>query len=328
MLRSGHRVVWEDAYAVIEPQITASAVHVWHFEESFPVDVRHFILRREADIRLNRHDYFELLYLHSGEVTYEVAGERHPMKPGDLFVMSGRPHRMSDYGRAQIRAITLYFLPDFIRAHDPTGDDVQYLMPFLVQDTNFPHVVPAKSGVPAQVRDLMGRIHAELPSQSARSRLMVRTYVKMILALLVNHYAQFRDSAHVLTQRQRDLDRLRAAFDLIEARYADKITVSDVADEVHMSKSHFMRFFKQVTGQPFISHLNQFRIAKAQHLLASTNRSIAEIGHDVGFCNQSYFGLVFHKVTHLSPREYQTGIAEDIRKAGEDDSPELRAKAG
>ena len=157
---------------------------------------------------------------------------------------------------------------------------------------------------------------------------MVRTYVKMILALLVNHYAQFRDSAHVLTQRQRDLDRLRAAFDLIEARYADKITVSDAADEVHMSKSHFMRFFKQVTGQPFISHLNQFRIAKAQHLLASTNRSIAEIGHDVGFCNQSYFGLVFHKVTHLSPREYQTGIAEDIRKAGEDDSPELRAKAG
>jgi hypothetical protein len=55
---------------------------------------------------------------------------------------------------------------------------------------------------------------------------MVRTYVKMILALLVNHYAQFRDSAHVLTQRQRDLDRLRAAFDLIEARYADKITAS------------------------------------------------------------------------------------------------------
>ena len=62
------------------------------------------------------------------------------------------------------RPFEIHFLPDFIRAHDPTGDDVQYLMPFLVQDTKFPHVVPAKSGVPAQVRDLMGRIHAELPS--------------------------------------------------------------------------------------------------------------------------------------------------------------------
>jgi len=87
MLRGMQKVVWEDAYSVIEPQINASGVHVWRFDESFPVDVRHFILRREADIRLNHHGYFELLYLQSGEVTYDVAGERHPMKPGDLFVI-------------------------------------------------------------------------------------------------------------------------------------------------------------------------------------------------------------------------------------------------
>jgi AraC-like DNA-binding protein/quercetin dioxygenase-like cupin family protein len=327
MPRSVRKLVWEDAYSVIEPQINASAVHVWHFDESFPVDVRHFILRREADIRMNRHDYFELLYLHSGEVTYEVAGESHPMKPGDLFVMSGRPHRMSHYGSAQVRAVTLYFLPDFIRAHDPTGDDVQYLMPFLVQDVSFPHVVRGKTGVPDQVRDLMGRIYAELPCRTNRSRLMVRTYLKMILALLVNHYSQFRDSEHVLTQRQRDLDRVRPVFDLIEARYSDEISVSDAAKAVYMSKSHFMRFFKQVTGQPFISHLNQFRIAKAQHLLASTDRSIADIGNEVGFCNQSYFGLVFRKVTHLSPREYQTRISEEARKIGGGGGHRIRARA-
>jgi AraC-like DNA-binding protein/quercetin dioxygenase-like cupin family protein len=328
MLRSSQKITWEDAYSIIEPQINASAVHVWRFDESFPIDVRHFIMRREADIRMNRHDYFELLYLHSGEVTYEVGGERHPMKPGDLFVMSGRPHRMSHYGRAQIRAITLYFLPDFIRAHDPTGEDVQYLMPFLVQDVNFPHVVPAGSGVPPQVLDLIGRIHAELPCQSTRSRLMVRTYLKMILALLVKHYAQFRDSAHVLTQRQRDLDRLRPVFDLIEARYSEEISVNDAAAAVHMSKSHFMRFFKQVTGQPFISHLNQFRIAKAQHLLSVTDRSIADIGHEVGFCNQSYFGLVFRKVTHLCPREYQARMSQEPRKTSADDWEQAIGKAG
>lgn len=311
MLRSVRKIHWEDAYSVIEPQVNASAVHVWRFDESFPVDVRHFIMRREADIRMNRHGYFELLYLQSGEVVYEVAGERHPMKTGDLFVMSGRPHRMVQYGRSQIRCVTLYFLPDFIRSNDPTGDDVQYLMPFLVQDSHFPHVVKSRTGVPAQVLDLMERIHAEIPCGSNRSRLMVRTYLKMILALLVNHYGQFCDSEPVLTQRQRDLDRLRAVFDLIERKYAEEISVQDAAAVVNMSKSHFMRFFKQVTGQPFIAHLNQFRIAKARHLLSATDRSIAEIGNDVGFCNQSYFGLVFRKITHLCPREYQTRIKQE-----------------
>lgn len=314
MLRSAPKVVWEDAYSIIEAQINASAVHVWDFDESFPIDIRHFILRREADIRMNRHRYFELLYLQSGEITYDVAGESHPMRPGDLFVMGGRPHRMGRYEHTQARAITLYFLPEFIRAHDPTGDDVQYLMPFLLQDAGFPHVVASNTGIPAQVRDLMRRIHGELPCHTTRSRLVVRTYLKMILALLVNHYAEFRDSEHVLTRHQRDFDRVRPVFDLIEARYSEEISVSDAAAAVHMSKSHFMRFFKQVTGQPFIAHLNQFRIAKAQYLLASTDRTIADIGHSVGFCNQSYFGLVFRKVTHLSPREYQLRVTEEAKK--------------
>jgi hypothetical protein len=55
MLRSERKIHWEDAYSVIEPQVNASAVHVWRFDESFPIDVRHFIMRREADIRMNRH---------------------------------------------------------------------------------------------------------------------------------------------------------------------------------------------------------------------------------------------------------------------------------
>jgi AraC family transcriptional activator of pobA len=298
-------VHWEDAYAVVEPRINASGVHVWDFNEHFPIDVRYFILRPEADIRMNRHAYFELLYLHSGELEYRVGDDRYPMSPGDLFVMGSLPHRVARYGRAQVRCVTLYFLADFIRTHDATGDDVQYLMPFTVQDSGFPHVVRGGTGIPAQVLDLMGRIARELPVRSTLGRLTVRTYLKMILVLLVNHYAQFQDSQPVLSQKQRDLDRLRPVFDFIEANFAEEISVSDAASTVHMSKSHFMRFFKQVTGQPFIAHLNQFRVAKAQQLLADTDRSIADIGQEVGFCNQSYFGLVFRKLTHASPREYK-----------------------
>ena len=66
------KAVWQDAYAVIEPQINASGVHEWNFDPSFPIDLRFFVMRRESDIRLNHHSYFELLYVHSGEVEYQV----------------------------------------------------------------------------------------------------------------------------------------------------------------------------------------------------------------------------------------------------------------
>jgi AraC-like DNA-binding protein len=40
-------------------------------------------------------------------------------------------------------------------------------------------------------------------------------------------------------------------------------------------------------------------------LLVTTNRTIAEIGQEVGFCDQSYFGLIFHKIAGRSPRQFR-----------------------
>jgi len=74
---------------------------------------------------------------------------------------------------------------------------------------------------------------------------------------------------------------------------------------VNMSPSHFRRAFKQVTGQSFVLYLNHFRIAKAQELLVSTDKSIAEVGMEVGFCDQSYFGLIFRRCTQMTPHFYR-----------------------
>jgi AraC-like DNA-binding protein len=91
----------------------------------------------------------------------------------------------------------------------------------------------------------------------------------------------------------------------MDEHYTERISLDDSSSKVGMSKSHFKRFFRRVTGQTFITHLSRFRIAKAQALLVSTDRSIAEISQEVGFCSQSYFGVVFQKFAHMSPYQYR-----------------------
>ena len=298
---------WEDAYSVIEPQINAQMVHRWPFRAEFPIDVRFLKFDRKHGIRPNRHDYFEVLYLHSGEVVYEVRGRRLAMKRGDLFVMgSTQLHRSCSNGCGPVRAALLAFLPDFIRGTENSGEDIEYLMPFLVQDDDFPHVIPACTGIPSQVFDLMSRAAAELPARNRRSRLSVKTYLKMILVLLVNHYAAFRGSEDIYLRKHGDLERLSPLFEYIGRGYSEAIPVEQAALLVRMSKSSFMRFFKQVTGQPFVAYLNHFRIAKAEVLLTKTDKTIAEISQEVGFCDQSYFGVVFRGVMGVSPRDYKS----------------------
>ena len=126
-----------------------------------------------------------------------------------------------------------------------------------------------------------------------------------MLALLMRHYAGYAGSETAYTRHREDLERLRPLFQYIDAHYASPLTVADAAAVLHFSKSSFMRLFKQVTGDSFIGYLNRFRVAKAELLLASTDMPIADIGQEVGFYDQSYFGATFRGLLCMTPRQYR-----------------------
>jgi AraC-like DNA-binding protein len=314
---------WKSGFVIADPQVNADGVHVWHFDPDLPVDVLYHQLSGRQPFRVNRHEYYELAYVHAGELVWQVQDRFVTQRTGDLFVMGSTTfHRVTEHSKSQVKAITLFFLPEVIRRACTPGDDVSYLIPFLHQDAAFPYVVPAKSGIPAEVVGLFKRIYDELPAKSDRARLAVKTYLKMVLILLVNHYSSYRVATEVFDRRQHALRRLRPLFACLEERYGEPLEVSDVARTVGMSKSHFMRFFKQVTGQSFVTYLNQFRIAKAQVLLAKTDLPIAEISQDVGFCDQSYFGLVFRKLMHVTPLQFRHSLVDSKDRAESNGKPE------
>lgn len=297
---------WESVHPVVEPQIRADGTHVWPFHPGFPVDVRCFSFARKRNIRLTRHNYLELLYVHSGEVRYQIQDREFIAREGDLIVINGMMyHRLSELLESPFRAVVLYFLPDVLRGADGSGSDVQYLMPFLLQGSQFPNLIPKRTSVPFKIFGLVDKIRNELPAISDRARLTARTYLEMILVLLINHYKDHLALANAFGQRERAMERMQPLFEYLDTHYPYPIALTTATSIVGMSKTHFMRTFKRLTGQPFEMYLNHFRIAKAQALLATTDKSISEIGEEVGFCDQSYFGLVFRRLVQLTPREYR-----------------------
>jgi AraC-like DNA-binding protein/mannose-6-phosphate isomerase-like protein (cupin superfamily) len=290
----------------IETQINAEGVHIWPFEVELPIDVRFLAIERHP-VRMNRHDYFELLYCHSGEVTFQVQERNVTIKEGDLFIIGSTLfHRAIEGGNARTEAVVVYFLPELIYRDGIIDEEAtEYLLPFLNQDSSFTHVVPAETGLPSQALHWIEQIHREMPATSSQARLGVKTYLRMILMLLRKHYKDAQRIKGVFIRRQRDIERLRPLFEFIDQHFAERISLQDASTVVGMSSSHFKRFFRQVTGQPFVTHLNRFRVARAQGLLALTDKSIAEVSQEVGFCDQSYFGIVFRKFVHTPPLLYR-----------------------
>jgi AraC-like DNA-binding protein len=297
---------WGSGFAVDDIQVNASGVHDWPFNAEFPVDVIYHLLSGNQPFRMNRHDYFELVYVQSGEIVWQVQNRLLHEKSGQLFVVgSGLYHRVTEYSRPLVRTVSLFFLPEVIRGSSSSSDCSQYLAPFYLQDSSFPHVIPARTGIPRQVVDLFGRIYEELSSESEHSRLYIKTYLKMVLVLLNKHYASYQGTKGAFDSRERALQRLRPLFEFVENRYGEPLGAGDVACLVGMKRKRFARFFKHVTGQSFTAYLNHFRIAKAQVFLAETEAPIAEVSQDVGFCDQSYFGFLFRKLTATTPAQYR-----------------------
>ncbi len=84
-----------------------------------------------------------------------------------------------------------------------------------------------------------------------------------------------------------------------------EIRTEDIAAAVGLSPYHLSRLFKTHTGLTMREYLTRERIEAAKQLLAATGRTIPQIASLLRFCDQSYFTMVFHKQTGMTPGDYR-----------------------
>ncbi len=107
------------------------------------------------------------------------------------------------------------------------------------------------------------------------------------------------------SNRNAGKDRLiKDVQDYIDSHIADKLTLSEVAEQFGLSASYFSVLFKQQTGVGFSDYVTTQRIEKAKQLLLSGDVKIYEAAEALGFESAFYFSKVFKKKEGCSPKEF------------------------
>lgn len=91
----------------------------------------------------------------------------------------------------------------------------------------------------------------------------------------------------------------------IKQNCAKPLTLDVLANEFYLSPGYLCRLFKQKVGINFIDYLNTVRIARAKHLLLTTNLRIYEVGNLCGYADLNYFTKVFKKATGVTPSYFR-----------------------
>lgn len=109
----------------------------------------------------------------------------------------------------------------------------------------------------------------------------------------------------VLTPLDSQVNIVRSACVFMAARYADKLTVADIAEQVYVSPYYLCRLFRKVLSESVMEHLTRIRIDQAKRLLERTSLQMDEIARRVGLTDSAHFCKVFKRYTGMSPAHYR-----------------------
>ena len=102
--------------------------------------------------------------------------------------------------------------------------------------------------------------------------------------------------------------KVKRAVAYIDAHYAEGVSVETVARESGLSESQFRRVFEQVIAKSPVDYITTIRLNAARKLLATTEKSVADIAVEVGFFDQSHFIKAFKRERGTTPGRYRREI--------------------
>lgn len=98
------------------------------------------------------------------------------------------------------------------------------------------------------------------------------------------------------------------ARDLADARYAEPLTVDDLAAAACLSRAHFSREFRKAFGETPYAYLLTRRLERAATLLRGTEYSVADICMQVGLTSVGSFTTSFSRRYGATPTEYRASF--------------------
>lgn len=130
-------------------------------------------------------------------------------------------------------------------------------------------------------------------------RLIIETKLIEILALIGRYYNISNMDGYII-----NADMCRA-LEYIMCNYTSDISLTKVADLLHMSATTFSNRFSQYMKIGFSQYVMHKRVHHAIHLLEKTNKTVLDISLESGFNNTANFYKAFKKIANNTPSYYR-----------------------
>lgn len=255
---------------------------------------------------LHWHREMELIYVKKGRGRIQLGMKQYPGEKNNIFVIPpGTLHAIQREPGCSMEYENIIFETDFLGAGAADICAGEYLNPLAAGKLLSAQKLSGTEEGYGEIAACLQQMERLCGTRRTGFELGVKAAALQLIFLLIQKFPRIPHSISP------DMERLKTVLQEIERRDKEHLTVSDMADFCGWSSSHFMRWFKQMTGDSFLSYVNDRRLSAAAESLRRSDDKIVTVAQNAGFENLSNFNRQFKGRYGMTPREY--------RKSGMDD---------
>ena len=251
-----------------------------HGRYDFPVFISQEVLSRyeRGAFTWHWHHEIEITLILEGHISYQVNNQTYVLAPGDgLFCNSNALHTGHMIDNEDCYYLSTTFHPRVVYGFEGSVLQRKYVNPIMTNPSIGSLVFRENTLWHRKVLKYLHQIYQiyleppisfEMQIQQLLGAIWLSIYDHLDIKQIQNTYKA--DSA-------RDIERLRTILSYIQEHYSEKITLSDIAGQIHLCESECCRFFKKHMDISLFDYLMYYRISISLPLLTHDTTSITEI---------------------------------------------------
>ena len=247
------------------------------------------------------HPDFEIATAASGVLDYQVGQQHVVLETGDsIFVNGNMLHRVTQLSGDRPDPVPIILFSGAAIAPEHSTIHQKYIqpvalcnaLPFVV----FRHDCSAHSEIRGFIQDTCRLLCRQEPCYE----MAVQRNLSRIFEDIFCNLDRFPKCEAARIQLKSQI-RLQKMLTYIYEHYAQTVTLEDIANAAHISRSEAGRCFHTYLGCSPVDALIQYRLQTARRLLREKTLTLQEISFACGFHSVSYFSRQFKKAYGHAP---------------------------
>ena len=249
------------------------------------------------------HPDFEIATAARGVLDYQVGQQHVMLEAGDsIFVNGNMLHRVRQLSGDSPDPIPIIIFSGVAIAPEHSTIYQKYIQP-VAQCNTLPFIVfRHESSSHSEVNSLIQDTYRRLREQMQCYEMAVQRNISRIFEYIFCNFDRFPRAEATRIQIKSQI-RLQKMLTYIYEHYTETVTLEDIANAAHISRSEAGRCFHTFMGCSPVDALIQYRLQTAHRLLSEKTLTLQEISFACGFHSVNYFSRKFKKVYGHAPSQ-------------------------